>query len=307
MIAPVGHACWQGRPRSACTRRSSSASGRPATVRATGRASARGSVRIGSWLATRGAAACRVGKLLDEFDMPPGRGGKLAGVVVAVAGEVEAVGGELVPLLARDLARLAADADRGVGVEAGGRMGRGSTPRRNGPIRRSTSAAAGRAADRWSACRSASSSSLLAMREPSLRAGPTPACRGSASVVGQGTAHRRPQWRRPPAGRRRPGRRTPCPRACSRCIGNQRGQIVGVAADAFRRRSPSGTASRSGGSTRPSTSERPDAARHHGAGLDPAARRPDRQPAAVDDAALAGQLGAQLDEHRRLQFVEPAS
>ena len=30
-----------------------------------------------------------------------------------------------------------------------------------------------------------------------------------------------------------------------------------------------------------------------------------RQPAAVVDAALRGQLGAQLDEHRRLQLVEP--
>ena len=62
------------------------------------------------------------GELLDEFHMPPRCGGELGGVVVAVAGPVESVGGELVPLFAGDFARLAADADRGVGVETGGRM-----------------------------------------------------------------------------------------------------------------------------------------------------------------------------------------
>ena len=44
----------------------------------------------------------------------------------------------------------------------------------------------------------------------------------------------------------------------------------------------------------------------HGAGLDSTARRLDVEPAAVIDAALGGQLGTQLDEHFRLQFVEPA-
>src|SRR5262249_30680270 len=63
------------------------------------------------------------GELLDELHMSPGRGGKLAGVIVAVAGPVEPVRGELIPLFTRNLARLAADADRGVGVEARGRMG----------------------------------------------------------------------------------------------------------------------------------------------------------------------------------------
>src|SRR5205823_9987847 len=49
--------------------------------------------------------------LLDEGDVPPGVRVELAGVVVRVAGPDEAVLREHVPLLARDLARLAADAD----------------------------------------------------------------------------------------------------------------------------------------------------------------------------------------------------
>ena len=50
--------------------------------------------------------------------MPPGRLRKLLGVVVAVAGEVVAVGRQLVPLLAGDFTRLAADAERSVGEKA---------------------------------------------------------------------------------------------------------------------------------------------------------------------------------------------
>src|SRR5271163_731062 len=46
--------------------------------------------------------------------------------------------------------------------------------------------------------------------------------------------------------------------------------------------------------------------RHHRAGLDSTARRSDRHPAAVNDTALCRQLVAQLGEHLRLQFVEPA-
>ena len=57
--------------------------------------------------------------------------------------------------------------------------------------------------------------------------------------------------------------------------------------------------------TRPLDDERPHPPGHHGAHLDAAARRADRHPAAVDDPALGGQLRAQLDEHLRLQFVEP--
>src|SRR5215510_12840393 len=59
-------------------------------------------------------------ELLDELHVPPVGAVEPAGVVVAVAGQrvLAAVGrGELVPLLARDLARLAPDADRGVGEE----------------------------------------------------------------------------------------------------------------------------------------------------------------------------------------------
>ena len=60
------------------------------------------------------------GKLFDELDVPPMDAVELAGVVVAVATQRvhPAIGaGQLVPFLAGDLARLAADADRRVGVE----------------------------------------------------------------------------------------------------------------------------------------------------------------------------------------------
>src|SRR5205807_1430298 len=62
-------------------------------------------------------------ELVDEADVPPVDAVQLAGVVVAVAGELAdpAVRGrELVPFLARDLARFAADANRGVGEESHG-------------------------------------------------------------------------------------------------------------------------------------------------------------------------------------------
>src|SRR5438093_431623 len=69
------------------------------------------------------AAVVRTLELLDEADVPPVDAVEPAGVVVAVPGELPdpAVrGGELVPFLARDLARLAADANRGVGEESHG-------------------------------------------------------------------------------------------------------------------------------------------------------------------------------------------
>src|SRR4051794_36516189 len=48
--------------------------------------------------------------LLDEGHVPPRIGTQALGVVVRPAAEVEAVVGDVVPLLARHLARLAADA-----------------------------------------------------------------------------------------------------------------------------------------------------------------------------------------------------
>src|SRR5437773_6759671 len=68
-------------------------------------------------------AVVRTLELLDETDVPPVDAVQLAGVVVAVAGELPdpAVRGrDLVPFLARHLARLAADANRGVGEEPHG-------------------------------------------------------------------------------------------------------------------------------------------------------------------------------------------
>src|SRR6201999_3923078 len=57
--------------------------------------------------------------LLDEGDVPPGAGAERPGVVVGRPEQLQvAVLRVPVPLLARDLAGLAADADRGVGEEA---------------------------------------------------------------------------------------------------------------------------------------------------------------------------------------------
>src|SRR5690606_11558984 len=66
----------------------------------------------------RGAPPLAVADALDEGDMPPGRATEVARVVVAVASEPELVHRQLVPLLAGDLAGLAADAQRRVGQEA---------------------------------------------------------------------------------------------------------------------------------------------------------------------------------------------
>src|SRR5580698_971280 len=71
-------------------------------------------------------------ELLDEGHVAPRGIRERDSVVVAVAGPVEAVGRKLVPLLAGHLAGLAADADRGVGEEAGllfGRRRLGTDPR----------------------------------------------------------------------------------------------------------------------------------------------------------------------------------
>src|SRR2546425_7201100 len=69
------------------------------------------------------AAVVRTLELLDETDVPPVDTVQLAGVVVAVAGELPdpaVLGRKLVPFLARDLARFATDANRGVGEESHG-------------------------------------------------------------------------------------------------------------------------------------------------------------------------------------------
>ena len=77
--------------------------------------------------------------LLDERDVPPGRGAERAGVVVGRAEQVEPVVGDAVPFLARDLARLAADADRRVGEEPLARSGVAPTRRAPRPAGRGRS------------------------------------------------------------------------------------------------------------------------------------------------------------------------
>src|SRR5690606_8941295 len=59
-----------------------------------------------------------VADALDVGDVPPGSAAQVAGVVVAVGGEADVVHRQLVPLLAGDLTRLAADAEGRVGHEA---------------------------------------------------------------------------------------------------------------------------------------------------------------------------------------------
>src|SRR5262245_60983068 len=61
------------------------------------------------------------GELLDELHMAPGRRRQLVRVVVAVAGPVEPIRGQLVPLLARHLARFTSDTHGCVRIEAGSR------------------------------------------------------------------------------------------------------------------------------------------------------------------------------------------
>src|SRR5206468_8649621 len=69
------------------------------------------------------AAVVRAIELLDELDVPPMDTVELARVVVAVArhlADTAILGGQLIPVLAGDLARFAADADGRVSEEPHG-------------------------------------------------------------------------------------------------------------------------------------------------------------------------------------------
>jgi hypothetical protein len=57
-------------------------------------------------------------KLFYECNVAPGVGGKSTGVIIALAGEAEMVGRQIVPLLTGDFAGFAADANGCVGKEA---------------------------------------------------------------------------------------------------------------------------------------------------------------------------------------------
>src|SRR6266550_3163016 len=81
------------------------------------------------------AAVVRAVELLDELDVPPVRAVELARVVVAVARHFRHAAvrrRELVPVLARHLARLAADTDRRVGEEPHRLVGNGGALARDG-------------------------------------------------------------------------------------------------------------------------------------------------------------------------------
>ncbi len=96
MIAPVGQECWQGAS-SQCLQTSLIMSQR---------------LCASPPIAVASSAICSLNATCRQVVRA-----EVTGVVVAVAGEFEPVDGKLVPLLARDLARLAADAERGVGEE----------------------------------------------------------------------------------------------------------------------------------------------------------------------------------------------
>src|SRR4029077_20872536 len=68
----------------------------------------------------RVAAGTNLRLLLHELHVAPRRVAEGERVVVRESAPSEPVVGDLIPLLARDFARLAADAERGVGEEAGG-------------------------------------------------------------------------------------------------------------------------------------------------------------------------------------------
>ena len=67
----------------------------------------------------RSIRRCRA---LDERDVTPRRTAECDGVVVRMSRKFVAVRGQLIPLLARDLARLAPDAQRRVGEEPGAHL-----------------------------------------------------------------------------------------------------------------------------------------------------------------------------------------
>jgi len=62
-------------------------------------------------------AICRP-RMLDESDMPPGSGGKRYSIVIAMACKRVAVGRQLVPLFAGNLASFTAYAERGIGEKS---------------------------------------------------------------------------------------------------------------------------------------------------------------------------------------------
>src|SRR5699024_5164387 len=82
-----------------------------------GRGTDRGHAEVDECLTGLAGRRDPVLALLDEGDVAPGARTEVAGVVVGVRRQPEVVHRQRVPLLARDLAGLAADADRGVGEE----------------------------------------------------------------------------------------------------------------------------------------------------------------------------------------------
>src|ERR1700677_686249 len=88
-------------------------------------------------------------------------------------------------------------------------------------------------------------------------------------------------------------------------VSHDRGQVIGVAADALPGEGPVEWESDLVDHA-PLDNKGPQPPGHHRTSLDSTARRLDRHPAAVGNTALGGQFVAQLSEHLRLQFVEPA-
>src|SRR5258708_17235412 len=64
------------------------------------------------------ARSVRWSWLLNKGDMPPGRSGERQGIVVAMARQLVAIGRQLIPLFARNLAGFTADAECGIGEKS---------------------------------------------------------------------------------------------------------------------------------------------------------------------------------------------
>src|ERR1700761_2388811 len=88
-------------------------------------------------------------------------------------------------------------------------------------------------------------------------------------------------------------------------VGQEGGQVVGVAADGLTGKSP---VEREAYLVYHASldDKRPYSPGSHRTSLDSTTRSLDRHPAAVNNTALGGQLEAKLSEHLRLQFVKPA-
>ncbi len=168
----------------------------------------------------RGPAAFILrGELFNEFHMAPCRGGQCLGVVVAIAAPGQAIGWQLIPLLAGHLASFAANTHRGVGVKAHGSLRRrglaaleGSNNLgdevRKGTARRSILSLGHSREFQLPTC------GICCHGRNFLQAGPPAVCQERVCLTANWRASWSVQGVARHAGQPRPGRRKLCLRAC---------------------------------------------------------------------------------------------